>query len=342
MTDLRVLHAVRSDGFAGVERHVAGLAQAQAAAGNSVAVIGGDPAQMGQSIGDPRVRHRKATTVLDTAVGIDRWRQSDVLHVHMTAAEIAAVMALRSRRVPVVSTRHFGGVRGRSPAGRLAVPLVQRRIAAQIAISEYVAGKVEGDSTVVYPGVPTMPEARPARDRTASVLVVQRLEPEKQTEMALRAFARAGLCGEGWRLDIAGAGSQRARLESLAADLGIADSVRFLGHRSDVPALMKQAGLLIAPCEAEGLGLTVLEAMAVGLPVVAVGSGGHLETVGLAAEPALYEPGDESAAAHLLAQYASDERRRDRLGAELQQLQRKDFTLQAQARATDAVYRSVL
>ncbi len=339
---LRILHAIRSDGFAGVEHHVATLAVAQRALGHRVAVIGGDPAAMRAAVGDPAIRLRPAVTVLDTALAIDGWRRCDILHVHMTAAEIAAVLAVRSWSVPVVSTRHFGGRRGTSLGGRLAAPLVERRVAAQIAISEYVAGLIGGPSTVVHHGVPASAASPRALGRKDTVLVVQRLEEEKATGVALHAFARARLADRGWRLEIAGEGAQRPHLERLAVRLGIARSVRFLGRRSDVPALMERAGIFLATCPVEGLGLSVLEAMAAGLPVVAAGAGGHLETVGALPGAALFDPGNASAAAALLARLTADERERERYGTALQSLQRGRFSVESQARATEAVYRSVL
>lgn len=339
---LRILHAIRSDGFAGVEHHVATLAVAQRQQGNRVAVIGGDPTSMRAAIGDPGIRHRPAVTVLDTALAIDDWRRCDILHVHMTAAEIAALMAVRSWSVPVVSTRHFGGRRGTSVGGRLAAPFVEKRISAQIAISGYVAGLIGGPSTVVHHGVPSTSASPGVAGRESSILVAQRLEREKDTDVALRAFALARLAERGWRLDIAGDGAELPHLRRLAEQLGIADAVRFLGRRSDVTLLMQRAGLFLATCAVEGLGLAVLEAMAAGLPVVAARAGGHLETVGALAGAALFDPGDAGHAGSLLAHLADDVEERERYGAQLQVLQRELFTVEAQARATDAVYRSVL
>lgn len=331
---------MRSDGFAGVEHHVATLALAQRALGHRVAVIGGDPASMRAAIGDPAIRLRPAVTVLETALAIDAWRRCDVLHVHMTAAEIAAVLAVRSWPVPVVSTRHFGGRRGTSLGGRLAAPLVERRVSAQIAISEYVAGLIGGPSTVVHHGVPSTAASPSSLGREQTVLVVQRLEAEKATDVAVRAFARGRLSRRGWRLDIAGEGAARPQLERLAVSLGIASATRFLGRRSDVPALMRRAGIFLATCPVEGLGLSVLEAMAAGLPVVAARAGGHLETVGAVPGAALF--GDVAEAALQLARLADEPRERERYGGALQRLQRERFTVETQALATEAVYRSVL
>lgn len=339
MKALRIVHAVRSDGFAGVEHHVATLAVAQRALGHRVATIGGDPDSMRAAVGGA-VPLRSAATVAQTARAIDAWRRCDVLHVHMTAAEIAAVVAVRSWNVPVVSTRHFGGRRGTGLGGRLAAPLIERRVSAQIAISDYVAGLIGGVSTVVHHGVPSS-VASPA-GRSTTVLVVQRLEAEKATDVALQAFARSRLADHGWRLDIAGEGAERHHLGQLVTRLGIESATRFLGRRSDVPARMERAGIFLATCPVEGLGLSVLEAMAAGLPVVAARAGGHLETVGAVPGAALFAPGDADAAARLLVGLAEDAAERERYATALQELQRERFSVETQALATDSVYRSVL
>lgn len=339
---MRIVHAVRSDAFAGVERHVASLAATQAEAGHTVRVIGGDHTAMVAAIGHDGVRHQPAATVGQTVRAIDAHARCDVLHVHMTAAEAAAVLAVRAARVPVVSTRHFGSQRGTGPAGRVVAHVIRRRIRRQIAISRFVAEQIDGPSTVVPSGVPTQPDARPAGERGRTVLLAQRLEAEKRTDLGIRAFAAAGLAAEGWHLRIAGDGSQRPTLERLAAELGLAATVEFLGRRSDVDQLLDEAAILLAPCPVEGLGLTVLEAMAHGTPVVAAAAGGHVETLGAADDGALYPPLDADAAGVLLARLAADPAQRDRYGHDLQAVQRADYTLEAQARATDDVYRSVL
>lgn len=339
---LRIVHAVRSDGFAGVESYIGQLAKVQVASGHQVSVIGGDPAMMVTLLAGAGIAFRPASTVLETASAIDATRHCDVLQVHMTAAEAAAVLAVRAWRVPVVSTRHFALPRGSSLPGRFVSPFVKHRIAAQIAISHYTAERIDGQSTVVHTGVPDAPDALPAASRELSVLVAQRLEPEKRTDDAVRAFAAAGLAQAGWHLDIAGSGSQRSALASLAHELGVGEAVRFLGRRGDVPHLMRSAGVVLATCDIEGLGLSVLEAMAAGTPVVAVAAGGHLETLGGVPGAPLYQIGNIREAGQLLAALASGSTWRDNYGGQLQARQRARFTLAAQAAATEDVYRSVL
>ncbi len=342
---MRILHAVVSDQLAGVERYVAGLSRAQAAAGHDVTVVGG-PAPAGAdavTAGGPE--HRPAETVPSLAREI-RAARVDVVHVHMTAAEVAATLALGARarrsRPAVVSTRHFARRRGHGPAGRLVAAVARHTVDAQIAISDYVAGALDGASTVVRTGVADRPDCPPAAAREHTVLVAQRLQPEKRGDLAVEAFARAGLAAAGWRLVVAGDGAERERLERLARRHGLDESCQFLGAREDVPDLMRTAGVLLAPCPVEGLGLSVLEAMASGLPVVAAAAGGHLELLrGL--DPAHLVPaGDCEAMAGSLRALAADPARREAAAARAAARQRSRFTVSAQAAGVERVYAQVL
>ena len=130
--------------------------------------------------------------------------------------------------------------------------------------------------------------------------MAQRLQPEKHSEVGLRAFARSGLADAGWALEIAGVGDERDHLERIARELGVAEDVRFLGFRSDVGDLMRRSGVLLATSPFEHFGLTVLEAMAAGLPVVATAAGGHVEMLGGSTDTGLFPPDDAAAAAALL------------------------------------------
>ncbi|MDC5697684.1 glycosyltransferase family 4 protein [Intrasporangium calvum] len=340
---MRIVHAVCTDAFAGVERHIAVLAMAQADSGHDVIVVGGHARTMREVMDRRDIRHVAASTVWDVRRALDRLGDADVFNVHMTSAEIAAALAFRSRQVPVVATRHFPARRGASSwlAG-VAARMAARRISAQIAVSRFVADHIEPPSTVVVSGVPMADGAGGPARRSDRVLVAQRLEPEKRTADALRIFALAGLAADGWSLDIAGEGRERHLLEGLADELGIGPAVRFLGHRNDVADLMDRSAILLAAGCNEALGLTVLEAMSRGLPVVAAAGGGHVETVCSVAPEWCHPVGDLRKAADLLAALARDPAPRIALGDRLRSAQRSRFTVAAQAEATEAVYRSVL
>jgi len=342
---VRVLHVVQSDAFAGVERHVARLARAQAASGDRVVVLGGHVGRMIETIDDTSVHVLPAGSlgqVVRTLRGTARG--ADVVHVHMTSAEIAAALAslVSPRLPPVVSTRHFARPRGSGPAAGLTAVVARTPVRAQISISQYVADHVDGDSVVVHPGIDDRPDGPGAAERDRSVLLVQRLEPEKRTDLGILAFSASGLRDHGWQLLVAGEGSQRSRLEDLVAHEGLGEQVRFLGSRSDVDELMRRAAVLLAPCPVEGLGLSVLEAMSNGLPVVAAGAGGHLETLAGLDPLALHPPTDVVQAGANLATLAASTTRRDAYGEAAREVQRARFTLRSQVEGTAAVYRTVL
>jgi len=338
-----VAHVVCTSSFAGVERHVATLANELARLGCAVSVLGGDGLRMRAELA-AGIRWRTGCTLSEARESLRSLPSYDIVHAHMTAAEVAALSSrLTGRsRPPVVATRHFAAPRGASPIGRLLAPPVTRLLSAEVAISDFVADAVGVPSTVIRPGVPSVATRRPAAARQPVVLVAQRLEPEKDTASALRAFARSGLGADGWRLEVAGVGSEAARLEALAEELGLLGTVRFLGHVRDIDALYASSSLLLATTPREGLGLAVVEAMAHGLPVVATGSGGHRETVGAVPGAALFAPGDAEAAGRLLADLAHDPARRDAYGARLQEYQRSALTPARQAEETLALYRRVL
>lgn len=332
---------VCTDSFAGVERHVAVLAAAQHDDGHDVTVLGGDQARMRAAIDRPGVLLRPLPDVVAALRQLagPAGRRADVVATHMTEADLAALISPGLARTAIVSTRHFARRRGATPPPRLAAERLQSRLAGEIAVSEYIAGAIDVDATVVLPGIHDRPAGPPPSQREHTVLVVQRLEEEKATDVAVRAFAASGLAGLGWRLVVAGDGSQREELKSLAARLGITAATDFLGHRGDVDELMTQHGMLLAPCPVEGLGLSVVEAMASGLPVVAAAAGGHLETAGAVPGAALFTPDDDEQAAGLLADLAADPARRDRLGHDLRERQQQLFSVAAQSAATEQVYR---
>jgi glycosyltransferase involved in cell wall biosynthesis len=341
-SSLSIAHVVCTNEFAGVERYVTTLGVGLAARGCRVVVIGGEEERMSAALGPAGVEWAGGASTAEALAQLVRHRGVDLVHAHMTAAELVAVASSPIMRRPVVATRHFAQRRGSSRPARLAGRLATARVAAQLAISQYVADTVEGPTVIVPPGTAEHARVATASERQPVVLVTQRLEVEKRTDLALRAWQESGLAGEGWRLLVAGGGQQRESLEGLAARLDIAESVDFLGPRDDIEPLHQRASILLAPRPDEPFGLSVVEAMAAGLPVVAARGGGHLETVGAAPGAALYEPTDTQGAGRLLADLAADATRRDRYGAALRTIHHERFTVDRQVAATLEVYRSVV
>ena len=213
-------------------------------------------------------------------------------------------------------------------------------MAAQIAVSRFVAESIDGQPTVVYAGVDTQEPASGPRDNV--VLVALRLSPEKRTSDALDIFAASGVAERGWRLAIAGRGVEGEDLNRKVKQLGLAGSVQLLGFCPDLQARMARAAIVLATAPSEPFGLTVVEAMAHGTPVVAAAGGGHLELVGSSAEAALYPVGDLVEGGRLIRGLAEDPDARAAYGADLRRLQRERFTVDRQYADTQRVYEEVL
>lgn len=337
---MRIVHLVCSDRFAGVEQFVLRLAIAQAGAGHRVEVLGGAADRMANTARAAGVVWASASGVSAALTSLRARRDdADVVNTHMTDADAAAVLALGRRGPALVSTRHFALRRGRV----LGIPidrLVRRRVDAEIAISTAVAEATGLPSTVVHSGVPASESATRAPERL--VLMAQRLQPEKRAETGIRAFAASGLSHDGWRLEIAGDGRLRGELQRLIDDLDLRESVRLLGFRDDVPALLGRAAVFLAPCEIEGLGLAVLEAMSAGVAPVAAAAAGHLDVLSGLDELSGYRPGDIEDAARALRGLAADPERRDRLAVAARDRARSEFSLGRQVAGTHAVYREAI
>jgi glycosyltransferase involved in cell wall biosynthesis len=243
-----------------------------------VLVAGGDPISMRRQLAGTDVEFVPAATPIDgiRALLARRSPQPDVVHCHMTAAEIAAIATCPLMRAPIVSTIHFAQPRGRLPIRKLLYRAIPMGLRAQIAISEFVANECATSTIVIPNGVPD-PGTPSRHAREPVVLVAQRLEAEKNTALALDAWARSTLARKGWRLEIAGRGAEEQSLRAQARVLGIDASVDFVGFVGDLDDRMRTASILLATASREPFGLSVVEALAIGLPVVAANGGAHRE-----------------------------------------------------------------
>lgn len=332
-----VVHVVVSDGFAGVERYVATAAAGLSRRGWTVSVIGGDAGLMHSGL-QRGFAHHAAAGLLSTARELAGCRPVDLVHAHLTAGELAATIAAPFLRAPVLATRHFAARRGSTPGGRLVAPLIRRRLALQLAPTRYVADVIGEDSQVLASGVAESLGSADLRDRT--VLVLQRLEPEKRTDVALAAFAASGLAERGWRLVVAGRGSLEAALRRQSQIAGLQDSVDFVGFVRDPAELLRRASILLATRPDEAFGLSVAEAMAAGLPVLAAGSGAHPELLGR--DGWMFAPGDADDAGELLSLLAKSDDEQLAYGERLRTRQRELFSLERHLDGLERVYLELL
>ena len=131
---------------------------------------------------------------------------------------------------------------------------------------------------------------------------------------------------------------ERAALERLARELGLVDSVSFLGHRDDVDELMQRAWLLVHPSRWEGFGLVLLEAMKHGLPVVAARVSAVPEIVVPGSTGLLVPSEDPQPLAGAVISALGDERFRRDAGMRGFERLVEHFSAERMARETAAIY----
>lgn len=114
--------------------------------------------------------------------------------------------------------------------------------------------------------------------------------------------------------DFAGDGSSRQTLETRVGSLRLADHVRFLGDVGDMPSFYRSVDVFVLPSLSEGFPLTVLEAMASGLPVVATDVGGTKEAVRDGVDGRIVAPGNSASLEEALIPLLNSEVLRNRMG----------------------------
>ena len=257
----------------------------------------------------------------------------DVVNAHAPVPGLADLAALTSP-VPVVLTYHAGSlVKGGHPVDPLlrayerhVLPRVLARCAELVAVSPVSSAARTGRAHLVPPGVdtatfapPAVPDSRSGDPRVLYVGRVERSSRWKGLPVLLEAMARLRDRVPGVRLDVAGDGDDVGPLQRLAADLGVAELVDWHGAvpHAELPALYRRAGVTVLPSltESESFGMTLVEAMACGCPVVGSDVGGIPFVVRDGRDGLLVPPGDPVALAGALAGVLRDPVRAAALGA---------------------------
>jgi glycosyltransferase involved in cell wall biosynthesis len=213
-----------------------------------------------------------------------RWRV-EVIHTHDDKPLLYASLAGRLARVPRhIHTKHgqsYTITRRQIALVNLAARLTDRfvcvsRDSARLTVHQGVSPR---RVSAIWNGIDLGRFAFSGATPGGPVVTVARLNPEKDIENLFRAAALAVREEPGLRLEIAGDGPCLPALKRTAAELDLEDKVRFLGEVREVPALLARASVFVLPSLSEGVSLTLLEAMARGLPVVATRVGGNPEVV---------------------------------------------------------------
>jgi glycosyltransferase involved in cell wall biosynthesis len=218
------------------------------------------------------------------------WKASgrcDLFHVmansgwswHLVAAP--AIWVGLARKVPVVVNFHGGEAGDFLTRWAALVRFSMRRAAALLVPSRFLQEMFSrhGMQSQVVPNLVDLTRFRPGAMHSSlapHLVVARNLEPIYDNETALRAFAIVRQRLAGATLTIAGTGPEEERLRALSAALGLGAAVRFAGwlDRDGMAALYRSADISLNPSRADNMPISVLEALASGVPVVSTNVGG--------------------------------------------------------------------
>jgi glycosyltransferase involved in cell wall biosynthesis len=222
--------------------------------------------------------------ILKLAQCFRRWRP-DVVHTHDQRALVYAGPAARLTRVPmIVHTRHGRDIHA-TPRQTTVIRHLSRLVDRFVCVSEEVAELSRGQGIAgsrlrtIKNGIDTGRFRFSGPNAAGPVVTVARLSPEKDVANLVRATALVAQRAPEMRVEVAGGGPCQEGLKRLAADLGVVDRITFTDELRDVAAVLARARMFVLPSLSEGTPLTVLEAMACGLPVVATRVGGIPDVV---------------------------------------------------------------
>jgi glycosyltransferase involved in cell wall biosynthesis len=285
----------------------------------------------------------------------------DLVHTHLIGANVLGAPLAALYRVPVRFTHDqtHDDVRDRSFIHRrldaLANRLNHHIIAVSSSIRTFLRQKERVPAekiSVIYNSVDldrfspkSDPGARAVARRglglPAEALIVGgvgRLHYQKNFPLFLE--VAAGVCSQ-WPqviFVIAGEGPERAALETLSRKLGLAGRVRFLGFVKEMPELYQSLDLLLLTSHFEGTPLTVLEAMAMGVPVVASRVDGVEEVLEDDRDGILAPPGDRDLFVKGICRVLEDQHLRQRLSRAAQEKARRCYSAEAMVRQVEALY----
>jgi glycosyltransferase involved in cell wall biosynthesis len=315
---------------------------------------------LGIPVTDLRMGHKLDLAALARLQRLIAAARPAILHTSLFHANLPGRIAGRLAGVPViVSSERTMAMESewRYRLNRWTIGWVDRVVAVSQKVAEFCIGHIglpANKVTVIYNGLPVPEESKGCQEEARKALglpdgtpvlgAVGRLDPAKGFDVLLRAFAIAlKTCpGSDTRLTIVGDGPLRRSLQALAGELDVATRTTWTGFRRDVPALLPAFDLFVQPSLFEGLPNSVLEAMAVGLPVAASDAGGIPEVVVDGQTGLLAPAGDPAPLAAAMVRLLGDPALRRQMGQAGRERVRQQFSIQKMVDETQTLYESLI
>lgn len=368
---MKVVHIIGGGEFGGAERHIINLAGAVNPQVVEVTVccllsepFVGIAAEAGIKALNVTMNHRADFSVVGKLASIIRENNFDIVHTHGVRANLLGRLAARQvNRKPVVTTVHSLLEKDYPGFLRRQVNSITERATRGwtdqfIAVSQGLKAKLVSSGvpadrvTVIYNGIVTEEFSTPAESGGARAMlgyepaaplvgIVARLHPVKGHQYFLEAAQMVLEQRPEVRFVVVGEGPQRPVLEEMAKRLGIAGQVTFTGFVSEVRSLMADLDLLVISSLWEGFGLTAVEAMALGVPVVSTEVGGLPEVVLHGETGLLAPPANSAALAKSMIWVLEHPEATAEMVKKASNVVCEKFTAQVMARRTEELYRRV-
>jgi glycosyltransferase involved in cell wall biosynthesis len=258
-----------------------------------------------------------------------RASRPDVVVSFMVPTTIITLLATRMWRLPVLVSERMDPVRSPVPKiwatlRRMTYPLAHAVVVQTPEAQSWADGFLRKEAVHVIPNpVSTSLRANATEmsnvanldEGSRHVMGVGRLDSQKGFDLLLRAFAMCRENRPDWKLTILGDGEERERLEALTTQLGIGADVHMPGTVPDTTPFLRRANLFVLSSRYEGFPNALLEAMALGIPVIAADCASGPKRIVSHDVDGLLVPSDDAAAlAAAMAALMDDEPRRLRLG----------------------------
>lgn len=351
---MKIVHVVYSLEMGGAEMVVAQLCRIQRAQGHHVSVCAysmlGSVGEMLRSEGFTVHVAGKAHPARTAwrYLWLFRRMRPDVVHCHNPAPTLQAAVSARLAGVRSVgTTRHS-----------LVAPPYNLQTERTFNVATYFCHWIAGICEVtcanlrgvpgahrekivrVYNGAPEMVReaSHPLKREGFTVLFVGRLAAVKSLGTLVRAVAAAQKQVPALAFWIVGDGPERPGLEALAEKMGVADCVRFWGQRLDTEKFFNAADVFVMSSVSEGLPMSLVQAMSLGMPAITSDVGGMAEVVRLSGAGLLAPVGNAEALAEAIVRMAKDPGLRAEAGANAQAAYKREFTLERMAAAYMNLY----
>lgn len=364
--DIRVAICSTGELFGGVERHILDSFSALQDQGANPLLLLFHNGELAARASDLEIdsiiltnRNRDLWTTSKHLAGLLAKRRIGVVHVHGYKAMIFCALARRSHRFAIVKTEH--GL-AEPMRGRPWAEIRERFYRALDGIAMRATGStvcyVNEDlkthyqrihaglrSVVISNGIADIDLAnlqRPSelRDERFNLVMVGRIDTVKGHQFAIEAISTA-TTSNSLELYVVGSGPREFELRALAEKCGVANQVHFLGFRRNVYDYIAHCHVLLIPSLHEGLPYTLLEAMALGTPLIASCVGGLGEVLEDGVTALLVPPGDSAALARAIDRLCGDQQLGQRLAEKAKRLQRAKYSLDAMSKRYLDLYRSL-